>query len=240
MSAVMRARDWASTPLGSPETWPEGLKVPLRMMLTSRFEMWLGWGPEITFFYNDAYIPTLGNKHPDALGQPMREVWREVFATVEDRIHSVMHDGVATWDEGLMLLWNGAAIVRRPTTLLLQPSQGGRPGDRRSHVRRHRGHRTGPQRATPRDPARPGDGADRREHARGCGGRRAEGASHQCARLSLSLVRFLDGDEASGASPLDRVAWPFDRIADGAVARISLEGLVDPPKGAWISPPARR
>ncbi|MCK7473865.1 MAG: hypothetical protein MZV49_10835 [Rhodopseudomonas palustris] len=34
------------------------------MMLTSRFEMWLGWGPDLAFFYNDAYIPTLGANIP--------------------------------------------------------------------------------------------------------------------------------------------------------------------------------
>ena len=102
----MRAHDWASTPLGPPNGWPEGLKVPLRMMLTSRFEMWLGWGPDLSFFYNDAYVPTLGTKHPDALGQPMREVWREVFSDVEDRIRSVMIDSVATWDKALLLLLN--------------------------------------------------------------------------------------------------------------------------------------
>ena len=100
----MRAHDWAATPLGSPEHWPEGLKVPLRMLLTSRFEMWLGWGENLAFFYNDAYVPTLGVKHPTALGRPMREVWKEVFSAVEDRIVSVMRDGVATWDKALMLL----------------------------------------------------------------------------------------------------------------------------------------
>jgi PAS domain S-box-containing protein len=73
-------------------------------MLMSRFEMWLGWGENLTFFYNDAYIPTLGSKHPSALGQPMSEVWSEVFDAVKDRIDSVMRDGVATWDEGLLLL----------------------------------------------------------------------------------------------------------------------------------------
>ncbi|MES2291563.1 MAG: PAS domain S-box protein [Pseudomonadota bacterium] len=66
--------------------------------------MWLGWGDELNFFYNDAYIPTLGSKHPNALGQPMSEVWKEVFDAVKDRIDSVMHDGVATWDESLLLL----------------------------------------------------------------------------------------------------------------------------------------
>ena len=104
MSALMRAHDWDATPLGSPDQWPDGLKASLRLMLLSRFEMWLGWGDDLIFFYNDAYIPTLGSKHPTALGQPMSRVWKEVFEDVKDRILSVMRDGVATWDEQLLLL----------------------------------------------------------------------------------------------------------------------------------------
>jgi PAS domain S-box-containing protein len=104
LSQLMREHDWESHALVSPHHWPDGLKVPLGMMLTSRFEMWLGWGPDIAFFYNDAYVPTLGIKHPRSLGRPMREVWKEVFADVEDRIRSVMADGVATWDKALLLL----------------------------------------------------------------------------------------------------------------------------------------
>ncbi|MET0969595.1 MAG: ATP-binding protein [Tardiphaga sp.] len=104
LSQLMRAHDWDSHALGSPLHWPDGLKVPLGMMLTSRFEMWLGWGPDIAFFYNDAYVPTLGTKHPRSMGLPMRDVWTEVFAEVEDRIRSVMADGVATWDKALLLL----------------------------------------------------------------------------------------------------------------------------------------
>src|ERR1700761_3800271 len=104
MGAVMRAHDWSQFPLGTPDGWPQGLKIPLRLMLGSRFEMWLGWGPELNFFYNDAYIPTLGIKHPNAIGRPMREVWKEVFADVEDRIDSVMREGKPTWDKGLLLL----------------------------------------------------------------------------------------------------------------------------------------
>ncbi|MDB5735701.1 MAG: hybrid sensor histidine kinase/response regulator [Alphaproteobacteria bacterium] len=104
MGALMRAHDWSDFPLGPPAGWPEGLKIPLRMMLSSRFEMWLGWGPDLNFFYNDAYRPTLGIKHPGALGQPMRQVWKEVFDAVQDRIQSVMARGVPTWDEALLLL----------------------------------------------------------------------------------------------------------------------------------------
>ncbi len=104
MSALMRAHDWSDFPLGLPAGWPEGLKIPLRMMLSSRFEMWLGWGPDLNFFYNDAYCPTLGVKHPAALGRPVRQVWAEIYDAVKGRFESVMRDGVTTWDEALLLL----------------------------------------------------------------------------------------------------------------------------------------
>ena len=100
----MRAHDWNASNLGPPDRWSEELKASLRLMLLSRFEMWLGWGEDLNFFYNDAYIPTLGSKHPTALGRPMSQVWKEVFEDVRDRIVSVMQDGVATWDEQLLLL----------------------------------------------------------------------------------------------------------------------------------------
>lgn len=103
MSRLMRAHDWASTPLGSPADWPDGLKIPLRMLLTSRFEMWLGWGDDLQFFYNDAYIPTLGVKHPSMLGRPFREVWAEVYADVADQVERV-RAGEATWNDSLLLL----------------------------------------------------------------------------------------------------------------------------------------
>jgi len=103
MARRMREANWSDSPLGPPETWPTGLKTPLAMMLTSRFEMWLGWGDDLRFFYNDAYIPTLGIKHPTALGQPFHEVWREVYPDVEPQVHSV-RAGVPTWNKALLLL----------------------------------------------------------------------------------------------------------------------------------------
>lgn len=74
------------------------------MMLTSQFEMWLGWGDDLCIFYNDAYIPPLEVKHPWALGEPFREVWKEVYADVADQVRSVMIDGVPTWNKALQLL----------------------------------------------------------------------------------------------------------------------------------------
>ncbi|ANY85344.1 histidine kinase (plasmid) [Microvirga ossetica] len=104
MAALMRAKDWTQTPLGPPERWPEALKVATRILLTSRFEMWLGWGPEIAFLYNDAYRPTLGIKHPDGLAQPTRELWAEIWPDIEPRLRKVYEQGEATFDRALLLL----------------------------------------------------------------------------------------------------------------------------------------
>ena len=47
--------DWAATPLGPLDTWPRSLESVVRLMLTSRFSMWMAWGPDLTFFCNEAY-----------------------------------------------------------------------------------------------------------------------------------------------------------------------------------------
>ena len=39
-------------------------------MLTSRQPIWIGWGKELTYFYNDPYKSIIGGKHPWALGRP--------------------------------------------------------------------------------------------------------------------------------------------------------------------------
>ncbi|HKO49240.1 MAG TPA: ATP-binding protein [Polyangiaceae bacterium] len=104
LPTLIRARDWASTGLGPPETWSPSLRTVLRLMLSSRYAMWMGWGPELTFFYNDAYAAqTLGAKHPWALGQPASAVWAEIWHLIGPRIAHVMQTGESTWDEGLQL-----------------------------------------------------------------------------------------------------------------------------------------
>ena len=103
MGALIREHDWTATPLGPPAGWPHSLKTVLRIMLASRYAMWLGWGENLVFFCNDAYSPTLGVKHPWALGRPAQEVWTEVWNDAGPRIASVLRTGEATWDQGLLL-----------------------------------------------------------------------------------------------------------------------------------------
>ena len=98
------AVDWASTGIGPPDGWPRSLTTALRILLTSRFAMWMAWGADLTFFCNDAYRrDTLGEKYPWALGRSARDVWAEIWPDIGPRIDAVMRTGEATWDEALLL-----------------------------------------------------------------------------------------------------------------------------------------
>ncbi|GAA1651853.1 SpoIIE family protein phosphatase [Actinoplanes couchii] len=100
----LAAVDWAATPLGEPEQWPQSLRTAVSILLSSRFSMWMAWGPELTFFCNAAYRRhTLHEKYPWALGRPAREVWAEIWDDIGPRIDTVLSTGEATWDEGLLL-----------------------------------------------------------------------------------------------------------------------------------------
>ena len=83
MGALIRAYDWAGTPLGRPAKWPVELKTLVGLMLSSPQPMFIGWGAYRTWLYNDGFTPILGDKHPAALGQPAVEVWAEARASLE-------------------------------------------------------------------------------------------------------------------------------------------------------------
>ena len=101
----LSAVDWISTPLGPVDGWPQSLRTAVNILLSSRFAMWMAWGPELTFFCNAAYRrDTLGRKYPWALGRPASEVWAEIWVDIGPRIERVLSTGEATWDEALMLL----------------------------------------------------------------------------------------------------------------------------------------
>jgi hypothetical protein len=114
---AMAETDWSQTPLGPPEQWPSGLRHTVRILLTSRFAMWAGWGPELSFFYNDAYRhDTLQTKHPVGAGPAGVEVWAEIWHDIGPRTCEVLDSGTATWDEDLLLFLERSGYPRRPTT----------------------------------------------------------------------------------------------------------------------------
>jgi PAS domain S-box-containing protein len=84
MARRIRAYDWGDTDLGPPQAWPMPLKTLVGLMLSSVQPMFMAWGSERTWLYNDAFVPILGNKHPGALGCPaLGEVWLEAADALE-------------------------------------------------------------------------------------------------------------------------------------------------------------
>jgi PAS domain S-box-containing protein len=103
LGALMRSTDWSGTSLGDPGRWPRSLKTVVRIMLTSRQPIWIGWGPELLYLYNDPYKSIIGGKHPRALGQPTSVVWREIWADIQPLLASAM-SGDGTFAESQLLI----------------------------------------------------------------------------------------------------------------------------------------
>ena len=103
MSVLMRGHDWSTSPVGPPEGWPQSLRSAVGLMLANKHIMFVAWGPDLAFLYNDAYRPVFGKKHPWALGRPFREIWSEVWEEVEPLVNAAL-GGEATWSENLHLV----------------------------------------------------------------------------------------------------------------------------------------
>ena len=104
MGERVRSCEWASRTLGPVEQWPMSLKTAIRIMLNSRYPMFVWWGKELINFYNDAYVPMLGKRHPDALGRPASQVWADVWPVVGPQTEMVLKEGSSTWNEELLLV----------------------------------------------------------------------------------------------------------------------------------------
>jgi PAS domain S-box-containing protein len=62
-------------------------------MLSAQAEIVMFWGEDFVALYNDAYAPTIGEKHPQALGRPARENWAELWDDLEPLLRSVLDEG---------------------------------------------------------------------------------------------------------------------------------------------------
>lgn len=81
--ARIRAHNWQDSPIGLPDTWPCALRNVLNLMLNSPESMYVVWGPQLTFFFNDAYAPLLGERLPIALGMDLPSLWPDAWDAVK-------------------------------------------------------------------------------------------------------------------------------------------------------------
>lgn len=103
MAGLIENYNWSTTELGPISSWPNSLTTAVKIMLGSRYAMFVWWGPNAIYLYNDAYAPTLGVKHPNALGKPAKHVWPEIWDVIKPMFDNVLFNGTPTYSEKLLL-----------------------------------------------------------------------------------------------------------------------------------------
>jgi hypothetical protein len=101
MAGQIRRHDWANSPLGPLENWPDVLKTTVSLSLASHFPQAIVWGPQLITLYNDAFVPILGDK-PHALGRPFSDIWKEAWHEISP-IAEAAYAGQATYIENFAL-----------------------------------------------------------------------------------------------------------------------------------------
>jgi PAS domain S-box-containing protein len=258
MAALMRTVDWAATPLGAVDDWPLSLCTAVRVLLGSHQGMWLVWGPQQIFLYNDACRSTMmADRPPGALARPAAQVWPDAWPVIQERIAPVLATGRAGFDDELLLLMQrGDRLEETYHTLSYcpVPDDDGQIGgllcigvDDTARVLQERRMRCLRETAAIVASPQPEDAmAATLQQVLG-----------RCARdLPFTLAYlFDDGDDArlvctSGiarghpAAPEslaagDAVSWPAAAVRHGGTLVLhDLAGLGELPRGAWDRPPA--
>ncbi|MDN4054085.1 PAS domain-containing protein [Massilia sp. YIM B02763] len=105
LGAMMRAHDWSASPLGDPRGWPQALRTVVALMLNSKFPMFVAWGEQLGFLYNDSYREVLGDKHPASLGRPFHDIWAEIWHDIGPMVERALQ-GEATYADRMYLVMN--------------------------------------------------------------------------------------------------------------------------------------
>jgi signal transduction histidine kinase/PAS domain-containing protein len=120
MGALMRAFDWSVSPVGHPSVWPQSLRCMIGACLNSPMLGSVLWGEDLLMFYNDAFISSLAELHPGALGRPVRDVWGDAWDQLAPHFEEVIRTGqgfvmqdvpirMRRWDANEVTYWTFTA-----------------------------------------------------------------------------------------------------------------------------------
>ena len=89
MGSRIRHIDWSAHALGDSGEWSPALKALVGLMLNANQPMYIAWGRDGFLLYNDAYATLMGDKHPNALGQPLLVAWQEIAEPLKKIVDEV-------------------------------------------------------------------------------------------------------------------------------------------------------
>jgi signal transduction histidine kinase len=104
LGELIRSYDWSRTSIGPIEGWPDSLRTAVRIMLASSQPIWIGWGEDLIYLYNDPYKSIIGGKHPGMLGRPTSVVWSEIWDVIEPMLQSALTSSQGTYVESQLLI----------------------------------------------------------------------------------------------------------------------------------------
>jgi signal transduction histidine kinase/ActR/RegA family two-component response regulator len=108
-------------PSVKPDNWPEGMQAIADLIVASHFPMFIAWGPELRLFYNDAYADLLGDKHPEAMGQPFPLVRPELWPQLQPHILDAMAGNPVHLENSLTNLMRNGRLERRYFSASITP-----------------------------------------------------------------------------------------------------------------------
>jgi PAS domain S-box-containing protein len=103
MADRTREFPWENTPAGAMSGWCETLLCTVNTLLESQFPTLLAWGPEMVLVYNDACVPLLADKHPQALGQTAQDCWSEAWHILAQKLTPVLERGAKLYFENELI-----------------------------------------------------------------------------------------------------------------------------------------
>jgi CheY-like chemotaxis protein len=97
LARLVHEFDWRKTPLGPIEKWQQSLKTIVRVLLTSRFAMWMSWGTGTHFFVQRCVCPHDAWKEASVgVGPTLSGRVGGNLRQIGPRIHRVLQSGEAT------------------------------------------------------------------------------------------------------------------------------------------------
>lgn len=126
MGALIRTHEWSKSLLGPRASWPQSLRTAVDLILASDFPMAVLWGSDLIQIYNDGYRRLMGDRHPTALGRPLRECRPGTWASEAGIYARVRAGETVTLEDQSFPVWRQGASEEVRFTLYHSPLRGDR------------------------------------------------------------------------------------------------------------------